>query len=390
MAKETVNSPGSMAEQQLKCEFRLIATAAEYEGARVQWIKFLQRPSVVAGLFTDPNEVEQRIGFDGGDFLLLGSVLRDSELVAVVPLVCRKTKVAIRFGLVTLGRMTVRTARIPDFEFPREQATDVFQVFAAVLTACVRSGQVVDLVTVDCAPVPTGDERKYGYQMQSVQTAYTVAIQGNFNAYLQAMSSKSRQTIKRKIRRFEDSAGGKSRVVSFRSPIEMDKLHEALTIVWQKSWHARLDRQHVPSIAYLKQIATHGWIRAYVLLVDEQPVASIFGFQYRGTYYYEAPSYDHDWHERSPGIVLLYYTIKNLFEVDSPARFDFGSGYGQYKQVFGTHEEQRGSLRYGISTRGKVVASLQATSDALFRWSKASLDRTGIPRLIKRKMRVGK
>ena len=374
----------------LRCELQVIATKAEYEVARQRWDEFLQRPSVVAGFFTDPNEVEQRLCLDHGDLLLLGNVLRGCDLVAVVPLVCRKTQAAIKFGLVTLGHISVRTARIPDFEFPREQGTDVFEVFAAVLKAVAALGQMVDLVSVDCAPVPPEDRREYGFRMQSVQTAYTVAIKGNFDTYLQAMSSKSRQTIKRKIRRFEDLAGGSIRVVSFRSPTEMDKLHEALAAIWQKSWHARLDRQHVPSIAYLKQIALCGWIRAYVLFVAEQPVASILGFQYRGTYYYEAPAYDHDWQDRSPGIVLLYYTIKDLFEVNSPGIFDFGAGYGQYKQVFGTHEEQRGSLRYGISTRGKVVTSLQATSDALFRWSKASLDRTGIPRLIKRKMREGK
>lgn len=375
--------------ENLRCELQVIATATEYGAARIQWLEFLQRPNIVAGFFTDPHEVEQRFNLNHGDFLLLGNVVRGGDLVALVPLVCHKTHAAIRYGLLTLARISVRVARIPDLEFPREHNTCVFQAFAAVLKACSAHRHLADLATVDCAPAPPGGQKEFGFRLQNVQTAYTIPIRGDFEAYLQTMSAKSRQTIKRKIRKFEKAAGQGVHVGVFRSPLEMENLHEALTVIWKKSWHGRLERQHVPSADYLKQMARNGWIRAYVLLVKERPVASILGFQYRGTYYYEAPAYDHDWQEHSPGIVLLYNALKDLFEVDSPVKFDFGAGYGQYKQVFGTHHELRGGLCVGFTMRGKAVMALQTTANALFRCCKTALDRTGIPHLIKRKLREG-
>ena len=74
-------------------------------------------------------------------------------------------------------------------------------------------------------------------------------------------------------------------------------------------------------------------------------MASILGFQYRGTYYYEASAYDQDWQERSPGTALLYSSLNDIFERDRPALFDLGAGYNEYKQVFGTKEERRGAIR---------------------------------------------
>ena len=170
----------------------------------------------------------------------------------------------------------------------------------------------------------------------------------------------------------------------------MDTLQLELTRVWERSWHARVGARHVPSTAFLTTLAAHGWVRAYVLFVEEKPVASVLGYQYRNTYYYESPAYDSDWQDHSPGTVLLYHTIKNLLEIDPPERFDFGAGYGQYKQVFGTREENRGAIRIGITRRGKLILNSQLCLGVLFRWSKAALDWTGIPRWMKRRIREGR
>ena len=226
--------------------------------------------------------------------------------------------------------------------------------------------------------------------MHDIQTTYTIELVGGFDAYLQILSPRSRQKLKRTVRRFEDSAGASVRIVSFRCPAEMNNLHLELTRVWEKSWHARVGAQHVPSVAFLTTLAAHGWVRAYVLFVGEQSVASVLGFQYRNTFYYESPAYDRDWKDRSPGIVLLYHTLKNLFETDPPVRFDFGAGYGQYKQVFGTREENRGSIQVGITGRGKLIANSQLCLRVLFKWSRVALDWTGIPRVIKRRIREGR
>ncbi len=389
MEKELIDwSTGSV--EDLQCTLQLIESVAEYNAAMTPWLEFLHRPNVLAGLFTDPRTVQQEIRFDRGDRLVLGEVVQGDRLVAVVPLICRKVPQTLKFGLVTLGRLNARSARIADFEFPTEQGISPFQVFAAVVEACAKQKPRIDLVSVDSAPACAEDLREYGLQMHDIQTTYTIELAGGFDAYLQALSPRSRQKLKRTVRKFENLAEATVRFVSFRTPAEMNDLHMEVTRVWEKSWHARVGTQQVPSVAFLTTLASHGWVRAYVLFVGEQSVASVLGFQYRDTFYYESPAYDQDWQDRSPGIVLLYHLVENLFESDPPVRFDFGAGYGQYKQVFGTCEEDRGSIRIGITGRGKLIANSQWCLRALFRWCRAALDGTGIPRAIKRRIREGR
>jgi CelD/BcsL family acetyltransferase involved in cellulose biosynthesis len=88
--------------------------------------------------------------------------------------------------------------------------------------------------------------------------------------------------------------------------------------------------------------------------------------------------------------VLLYNSLKDIFERDRSVRFDFGAGYNEYKQVFGTQEERRGGIRVGITMKGSLVVGLQTWLDLVFRWSKVFLDRTGFPGWIKKKIRKGK
>ncbi|MEZ6077293.1 MAG: GNAT family N-acetyltransferase [Pirellulaceae bacterium] len=231
--------------------------------------------------------------------------------------------------------------------------------------------------------------REYGLCMVDIQATYTIEFPEDFDAYLQILSPRSRQKIKRTVRRFESTAEAPVRVVAFRNPTDMNNLHLELTRVWERSWHGRVANQQVPPVAALTTLASQGWVRAYVLFVGDQSVASVLGFQYKHTFYYESPAYDQDWQDRSPGIVLLYHTLKNLFETDPPERFDFGAGYGQYKQVFGTREEFRGSIQIGITGRGKLITYLQSYLRVLFKSSRAAFQWTSIPRLIKRRIREG-
>lgn len=390
MAKEThINQPSNIMTE-LHVELRVIASAADLDAVRTEWRAFLDRPTVTAGFFTEPSVQEQDAGFGNGGCLVLGKVHQHDDLVAIVPLLCRKTQVSVRFGLVNLFRQVIRVAKLPDFEFPREEAVNPFEVFSAIISALQEHPRLADMVSVDSAPEPPSGYLRSTFTMSGVQTTYVIQVEGDFGTYERKLASKSRKKIKRYIRKLEETAGASVHTVCYRTPEEMNALFEQLTRVWEKSWHARVGRQHVPSESYLKKLAQSGWIRAYVLVVGDQPVASVLGFQYRGSYYYEAPAYNQDWQDRSPGIVLLFYLLKDLYERDRPTRFDFGFGYGQYKEVFGTHEERRGVIRVGITESGKLIVSIQAVSDLVFKWSKKVLDRTGLLRLIKKRIREGK
>ena len=369
----------------LDVRLKIIASDVELHAADDEWREFLDQESVVTGFFCDPIVLSCAALLERGDCLILGEVMMADDMVAIVPLVCRRSAVPVRFGLWTLLRPSARIARLPDFDFPRKPSVDPCEAFSLVIAELRRQRHAVDLLVVDSVPQES-EEHLGGVKVVNGQDSYLIRVSAALDTYFQELPA----NINRKVRRFEKQAEAGVKTTCYRTPSEMEELRLHLTAVWQKSWHASVGRQHVPEASYLRLLAERGWIRAYVLFVGDRPVASILGFQYRGTYHYEAPAYDQQWRSRSPGIVLLFYALQDLFKVDPPGKIDFGFGYGQYKQLFGTHLQRLGNVRVGISGRGKVLAGLQTSTDAAFKWSKSALEWTGLPRRIKQRLRRGK
>ena len=79
-----------------------------------------------------------------------------------------------------------------------------------------------------------------------------------------------------------------------------------------------------------------GWLRAYVLYIDDEPVAFWPGAAWNGTFYIGTPGYDPRYTEYGVGKDVLIRLIEDLCSDDSVQRVDDGSGDATYKRKFGT------------------------------------------------------
>jgi CelD/BcsL family acetyltransferase involved in cellulose biosynthesis len=86
--------------------------------------------------------------------------------------------------------------------------------------------------------------------------------------------------------------------------------------------------------------ATRGWLRGYVLYIDDNPSAYWIGSLYRGTFYSEYMAYDPAHVKTAPGMYLAMEVLKELSagEPDERATYvDFGAGEAEYKTRLGNH-----------------------------------------------------
>jgi CelD/BcsL family acetyltransferase involved in cellulose biosynthesis len=109
--------------------------------------------------------------------------------------------------------------------------------------------------------------------------------------------------------------------------------------------------------------ADRGWLRSYVLTCGDVPVCFIIGAQDDATYYYERIGYDPTWHEHSPGKVLLFKVIEDMYAERTPKWFDFGTGDSEYKRVFGT--EQYDELNVYLLRKSVYMAAARATHSSV-------------------------
>lgn len=76
------------------------------------------------------------------------------------------------------------------------------------------------------------------------------------------------------------------------------------------------------------------------LMVNGQPVAWNYGFQFRGSWFWYQPTFDSRWEASSPGYCLLARIVIEACDRDDMNRVDLGLGAEGYKERFGNSTRQ--------------------------------------------------
>ncbi|MEW6730926.1 MAG: GNAT family N-acetyltransferase [Acidobacteriota bacterium] len=107
--------------------------------------------------------------------------------------------------------------------------------------------------------------------------------------------------------------------------------------------------------AVAEQFFAQGWLRLYLLKIENQPVAGIYGLQYGNTFSFYQSGFAPDWERYSIGMVLLAQTIKDAI-ANNLSVYDFLHGEEEYKFKWTNTVRRTYSLM--IYPRGKLVPSL--------------------------------
>jgi len=155
---------------------------------------------------------------------------------------------------------------------------------------------------------------------------------------LMSLSRSQRSKLRRKYKKVFGGLLGKAQVRSFRSHADLE-----LAISDMEKIASRTDKRLLFGLGFydtpqireqLAVAAEKGWLRIYILYVDEKPAAF-----WRGTVYercLQADDVGHDpvWSKFSPGICLFLNILEDLREEDIKI-VDFCFGDTQFKQCFG-------------------------------------------------------
>lgn len=179
----------------------------------------------------------------------------------------------------------------------------------------------------------TGAARRY-------QRRY-IPMQTGFGEYFSHFSAKTRNTLRRKSRRFADATGGQLKVLEYRTPSEVEEfLRLALPLsdrtYQQRLFHGGL-RGDAASRAKMAALAEQGNVRAFLLFSKDAVAAYLYLPVSGSTLSYAHLGYEPDLAFLSPGTVLQLAALERLFAEDRFVYFDFTEGDGAHKQLFATH-----------------------------------------------------
>ena len=221
---------------------------------------------------------------------------------------------------------------------------------------------------------------------------HLIDLTTGYETYLASFSSKSRSTLKRKLRKFHDLSGGKAQWTQFRTKEEVARFLPVARELSAKTYQERLLGAGLPTsdefTADVLARAEHEEVRAYILFLHDRPVSYLYLPVEGGRVIYAYLGYDPAYAEHSPGIVLQMLALEALFAEPRLSIFDFTEGAGQHKQLFATHSEDCADVLF---VKRATLTSAVATAHAGFTRAEAQLtrmlDRIGVKGYLKRLLR---
>jgi CelD/BcsL family acetyltransferase involved in cellulose biosynthesis len=221
---------------------------------------------------------------------------------------------------------------------------------------------------------------------------HLISLSQGFDDYMAKFSAKTRSTLRRKVRRIAERSGGEIRWEEFRTRADLARFFPPAAALSAKTYQERLLHAGLPdSKTFVKsafESADHGRVRAYLLYLDDCPVAYMYLPMENGRVVYAHLGYDPSFAKYSPGTVLHMLVLQKLFEDPAAKVFDFTEGAGAHKELFATHKVECADVflaprRWTANALLSAHAAFAATERTLV----ALLDRIGIKRHLKRLLR---
>ena len=161
----------------------------------------------------------------------------------------------------------------------------------------------------------------------------------SLGAILQTQSSRTRANHRRYARRLEEDYGDRLSFVVHRQPEDVELVVRSCEQVSTLTYQQRLGGGFTGSPAergLLELAAERGWLRAFVLSIDDEPKAFWIGNAYRGTFFTGPTGYDPALADLRLGTYVLMRMLESLCADEDVDVVDYGIGDAEYKRHFGT------------------------------------------------------
>ncbi len=168
---------------------------------------------------------------------------------------------------------------------------------------------------------------------------YVVDFNASFDEYLKKFSNKSRNTLKRRVKKSVKDYEAPE-LLQYRTPFEILIFRQVAIDISHRSYKNEIGWGFEESEGFARQLesdASMNRVRGFVLMLDGVPAAYVFCRIEYDVIVYKHLAYDARFAGRSPGTVLLYLTLEQLFKEREFRLLDFdGMEYFPYKEFFAT------------------------------------------------------
>ena len=223
-----------------------------------------------------------------------------------------------------------------DFE---KSATLLFSALPKLLSEYSSSLLLIEDVEEQTALWKALNENETSALKQVVVTTprpkHRIRLSDGSDAYWSQFSKSTRKEFKRILKKNTEATF--SRITE---PEQVDhflaQAHQVSANSWQANVYGnRVNNDDVQKNTF-KRLAEQGMLRCYLMSIGEKPIAFEIAYSYKDYVYGIEVGFDQSYRKISPGNLLMYKEIEDLFEHETPEWYDFGEGDAPYKARFST------------------------------------------------------
>ncbi|MGI0116707.1 GNAT family N-acetyltransferase [Zooshikella sp. RANM57] len=186
----------------------------------------------------------------------------------------------------------------------------------------------------------------------------------DFSTYYQSLSSKLRNTIKRKEKKLAKEHNYEIKLI--KGGEELEQGINGFVSVYNQSWKKP---EPFPNFmpSFIQLCADLGILRLGILTIDQQPVAAQLWITFQSTSIIYKLAYDENYKVFSVGSILSHFMFKHTIDVDKVTLIDYGIGSEAYKRDWMTEVEKiQGVEAFNMRTmKGLVMASKQKVTSLI-------------------------
>jgi hypothetical protein len=264
----------------------------------------------------------------------------------------RRRKVSAVVSWVRITGPTARVLEITKGGRVGRQSSAIDKLIALQLSTAIKFEQV-DLLCFQSLPLHSEllsqihHLPKLGFKHRAAHTSYdsVLFLTAREGKRAPVFSGKTMREVRRKTRNLQRAFPNKARFKCFSDPAELDVGIRDATTIAATTWQCSLGYGLVNTCQVresFKFFAKRGWLRIYILYMDDLPCAFLIGQLCNTTFYCQYAGYDNNFARFSVGSLLTAWALESLAET-GVQRVDLGDGSQEYLQRLGcqTHEEVR-------------------------------------------------
>ena len=319
-------------------------TTAESQKLLQEWEEIHQTYNNPYSLYSSPEWFDAMQSIDLTHYRLGVSLSESGVLQSVVPLELRDKEVELSIRRKKLFTRTFSCAHVMGGEPVGDVSAEVYDsIFQKILS----NESKVEAIYFKCLEETSSfftklqSLKKYVYFVERESSKFIyIKLNKTFDEYLLNFKKKERYNLKRQCRIALEESDDNLQLKRITETSQIDHFVESSKYILNNSWKSNTDEiNHIFSeknIKIYKMLAEKKFFRSYLLLDNNEPWAFALGFQHQGIFHYSNIAHNNKFAKLSPGAVLFYQMMEDLFEYDKPNILNFGIGDSQYKRRFGT------------------------------------------------------